>query len=199
MTEPPPFAWTPGIGDPSPMGWITVAVYLGVAYLAARAARADRHVPRRRAWWIFVAVAFVLLGVNKQLDLQSALTETGRWLAHRQGWYEERRRVQLLFLASLAATATVGLSAMLFLLRHHLRRLWLSALGMAATVVFVLARASSFNGMNWLIGTEPLPGVRTNWILELGAIALVGLGTLSGSGRSPALRPRRAPAAPPGR
>jgi hypothetical protein len=44
------------------------------------------------------------LGINKQLDLQTALTELGRVLALSQGWYEQRQVVQFWFIAALAAT-----------------------------------------------------------------------------------------------
>src|SRR6476659_1098397 len=48
----------------------------------------------RRAW-LAISVLFLFLGVNKQLDLQTALTEAGRYLAHYKGWYEQRQVVQL--------------------------------------------------------------------------------------------------------
>jgi hypothetical protein len=41
---------------------------------------------------------FVGLGINKQLDLQTALTEFGRVLADNQGWYDKRQVVQVWFI-----------------------------------------------------------------------------------------------------
>jgi hypothetical protein len=34
--------WSPGIGDPSPLGWITVVLYLVVAWLCFLSARRSR-------------------------------------------------------------------------------------------------------------------------------------------------------------
>ena len=34
--------WVAGIGDPSVMGWVTVAVYFATAFLCFRASRRDR-------------------------------------------------------------------------------------------------------------------------------------------------------------
>ena len=81
-------SWSPGIGDPTPMGWITVVGYLAAAWLCfrvggrleVRTAYPERHLWRILTWGLLV------LGVSKQLDLQSALTELGRTLAHAQGW-----------------------------------------------------------------------------------------------------------------
>jgi hypothetical protein len=40
--------------------------------------------------WATISILFLGLGINKQLDLQSALTEAGRILAIEQGWYGPR-------------------------------------------------------------------------------------------------------------
>ncbi len=95
--------WSPKIGDPTVMGWVTVAAYFLAAWLSYRAYRAahedvEPH-PGVRRLWALLTGALVLLGINKQLDLQTAFTETGRWLAHSQGWYDDRRPVQAVFIA----------------------------------------------------------------------------------------------------
>ena len=76
--------WEPGIGDPSLVGWITVAAYFSAALLCYRAhQRASGHDPyaavdNKVAWvWMGLALALGALGVNKQLDLQSLLTQVG--------------------------------------------------------------------------------------------------------------------------
>jgi len=53
--------------------------------------------------------AFLALGINKQLDLQTALTEAGRVLARYQGWYEQRQFVQLVVIALFAMTCLIAL------------------------------------------------------------------------------------------
>jgi hypothetical protein len=73
MTE---FRWSPGIGDPTFFGWLTVALYLVTAYACWRVARqlrsANRDDRSETAVWAAVAMMFVALGINKQLDLQTA-------------------------------------------------------------------------------------------------------------------------------
>ena len=98
----PQFNWTPGIGDPSIRGWVTVVLYLACAFVCWRTARKlSEQAPNRteelRIWWC-VSVLFTVLGINKQLDLQTALTELGRIIAQHQGWYAHRQTVQLAFI-----------------------------------------------------------------------------------------------------
>src|SRR5687768_5262697 len=84
--------WHPGIGDPTFMGWVTVAMYFLAALLCARAAFAlpPRSLKsQERVFWFFLCVVLLFLGVNKQLDLQTWLTLTGKRVAIAQGWYEQ--------------------------------------------------------------------------------------------------------------
>ena len=85
--------WSPGIGDPTMAGWITVVLYLLAAWICLQAARRSRAVDTRAppgAWeprlWTVFAVVLVALGIDKQLDLQTAFTESMRGLAREQGW-----------------------------------------------------------------------------------------------------------------
>ena len=105
------FNWTPGIGDPTIGGWLTVALYLVASvscWILARNLRLeDAPRLRERRAWQSISVLFLALGVNKQLDLQTALTESGRVLAQYQGWYQQRQLVQLAFIALVAVTCLV--------------------------------------------------------------------------------------------
>ena len=83
-------SWRPTIGDPSFMGWFTVAAYGIGAALAALAgwklAGSNDRIHRREKWvWLAVAVVMAFLCVNKQLDLQSLLTDIGRVLSRQEG------------------------------------------------------------------------------------------------------------------
>lgn len=202
------FEWTPGIGDPTVLGWLTVAAYFAAAYLCLRAFKAQKKTPdrrsglsayldaasslarafrkegfhfrrvppaaRRAAWWLALGVLFLLLGVNKQLDLQSMFTEIGRWLAHHQGWYEQRNEVQLLFVAAVGLVGGLALIFMMWLAGDQLAHVGLATLGAALVVVFVFARASSMHEVDAFINTRIL-SVRLNSILELSSIALVAV------------------------
>ena len=169
--------WRPGIGDPTVMGWVTVVAYFGAALLCFREAMAvKRNVATRdkRLFWSTLAFVLVFLGFNKQLDLQTLLTLTGRRIAIAQGWYENRRVVQLIFVALIGAAGLLSIWFMNRLVRKY-PELRLALVGFVAILAFVVIRAASFHHVDQLINFR-LGGVRMNWLLELGAIALVTMG-----------------------
>ena len=83
------FNWSPGMGDPTIGGWITVILYLLAAIscwkTAFELATVNTGVSQERRAWRAISALFLALGINKQLDLQTALTEAGRMLAHSEG------------------------------------------------------------------------------------------------------------------
>lgn len=171
--------WEPGIGDPTIGGWLTVAAYAVAAWTCWRAGQTQRGraAPAPARYWLLLAVAMAVLGLNKQLDLQSALTQIGRDMARADGWYEHRHEVQVAFIAVVAVAGIAG-AAWLGRLSWPLSRGRALALGgIGFLLVFVVARASSFHHVDiWLRDTAF--GLRWNWILELSGIALVAFGAL---------------------
>jgi hypothetical protein len=169
--------WSPGIGDPTFLGWFTVVAYASAALLCFRlrgrfSAQSDFSGRRERLYWAGLAGLLSFLCLNKQLDLQTAMTEIFRILAVRGGWYERRHHFQILFIVAMTFTIPLA-SGLLFVFA---RKLPLSAklagLGLIVLGVFVLIRASSFHHVDQFLGSRVL-SLRMNWILELGGIAVI--------------------------
>ncbi|MBM9595173.1 isopropylmalate isomerase [Roseitranquillus sediminis] len=173
--------WSPGLGDPTAMGWVTVAAYALAALLAlAAAARLPENAPARRTerlFWLVSAAALAVLAVNKQLDLQSFFTAYGRCVAWAQDWYDMRRTVQAGIVLALIAASALGGALALVLLRRTLRRTGIAAAGLIVIVAFVLVRAVGFHHVDALIGLRA-GGARMNWILEIGGLGIFALGAL---------------------
>jgi hypothetical protein len=183
--------WSPEIGDPTPIGWFTVVAYFVAAALAFRAFRsaaagasvldtmrysfrkpASPHARVALVWWS-IACLLGFLCVNKQLDLQTAFTELGKLVAHAGGWYDERRVVQLGFIAVLFVLAGVAFAALVRFGRPALARLRTALVGVVLLALFVCVRAVSFHHVDLLFGTD-VHGFRLNWILELSGIFVLG-------------------------
>lgn len=195
--------WSPAIGDPSAMGWITVLAYFATAWLCLRAIQAEKQGPprpllatmaalfrvmrkhwprpplpaRRAALWLLLALGMLALGINKQLDLQTLLTELAKYLAHSGGWYEQRRGLQVAFIAVVALVGAGGLALLAWLTRGQLRDFRLVLFGLTWIVGYVVVRAASFHHVDLLIHHEIL-GVRLNWLFELGGIAIMAAGVV---------------------
>jgi len=170
-------AWQPGIGDATPMGWITVAGYALASWSCWRAGRApaDMQADGAKHFWWLLTLGLAALGVNKQLDLQTWLTETGRQLARAQGWYGQRHVVQIGFIFAVAAAGVAAALAM-FRLAWPLSpgRFW-AGVGLIFLLAFVLMRASSFEHVDAFLASTAF-GLRWNWILELSGIGAVAAG-----------------------
>jgi len=168
--------WQPGIGDPGLQGWLTVGAYLAACALAMAVALRQPGVAGRGFWAMLVPL-LAFLALNKQLDLQTALTAAGRCMAHAQGWYEDRRQVQLAFIAGLVAVALLAVGGLALGLRGSLRRNGLALAGLAVLSAFVLVRAVGFHHVDLLISRD-LGGVRFNFLLETGGLGMIALNAL---------------------
>jgi len=191
--------WHPGIGDPTLMGWLTVVAYFLTTWLCFRAAGVAARSGftqrlRLATYWFGLTLLLAFLGVNKQLDLQSLFTEVARDLALADGWYEQRRKYQLAFILSMGFAAVFVTAAAFYWLRRQLRRLGDGLVGVGLLLGFVAIRAASFHHVDEWLSVELL-GLRFNWIMELGAIALIARSAIRFGGplrpHMPAIRKRR--------
>lgn len=173
--------WRPGISDPTPMGVIIfVCYFIGAAACLFRAWRSFHEPSLRKGpfrFWLFCGIALFLFGVNKQLDLHQLITQYGREWARSEGWYENRREVQLQFVKFLAGIATVGLFAMIWALRGMPFRFYVALTGLMFLGFYVLIRAASFHHVDTFLGlgTE---GFRLAWLVELGGIVITATAAL---------------------
>jgi hypothetical protein len=172
------FNWSPGIGDPTLMGWLTVALYFSAAiscWITARKLHLeaqDADDAKELRAWRSMATAFLFLGVNKQLDLQTALTEMGRLAANSQGWYDQRQSVQVAFILVVAMICLVAAIILVRWAHKAPPSTWLALAGSIMVIGYVLIRAASFHHIDRFIG-EQILGFRWNWVLEMGGISVV--------------------------
>jgi hypothetical protein len=173
--------WRPTIGDPSVMGWLTVLAY-GLAALTAwlaarRAARAPGMARGSSGLWLLVALLMTGLCLNKQLDLQSLFTAIGRAIAWKQGWYEDRREFQKIFVIAVLGASALGTGLLALLFRDFWKRHLLLAAGLVSLLTFIVVRAISFHHVDVFLG-QRVSGMKMNWVLELTGIGLVWLAAL---------------------
>jgi undecaprenyl pyrophosphate phosphatase UppP len=184
-------SWRPGIGDPTLLGWITVVIYAIAAFLCIRASFASVRAPGRvgfPAVWTLYALLLILLGFNKQLDLQTLVIEAGRQLALSEGWYEKRRAVQMAFTVILAVGMLILLGVLVRRNRGFMTRHPWAALGTLLLLCYVLVRASVFDHLGSSRGID-LDRLRWTSALELGGIACIAVAATRENAKS-----RNAPA-----
>lgn len=179
------YDWQPTIGDPSIMGWVTVVAYFLTATLALtiyldgkRLFQNPATQKMQRGFWFTVFLLMLILGINKQLDLQSLITAMGRYYANRDGWIEYKRQVQIAVIASILIIGALSLLAFAYRVRALFQTNWLAIFGLSCLLIFIAIRATSFHHMDIFINIE-IYGSKVNWIMELGGIAAVFLSGFS--------------------
>ena len=171
--------WRLGIGDPTPLGWLTAAGYVAGSGLCLVAAlRTRQFAPRlpkamvRPVFWAVLAALLFALGINKQLDLHIWFTDVAKQLALAQGWYPRRRAVQIGFVVAVGVAGTaIGCWAVRGAYREHV----LATVGMNFLLCFVLIRAASLHDVDRVI-TTGLGSVRLYHLLEIAGIVCVASG-----------------------
>src|SRR5262249_50612512 len=155
------------------VGWITVVAYFTAAYMCWRAAR--RVAGNTFCWtgtqlyWLLMTVGLILLGFNKQLDLQTWFTLFFKHVALREGWYEKRRPVQAAFIAAVGGGGAMSLVGLRALAGKATRAVLVGLAGSVFLGCFILIRASSFHHVDQMLGMN-FEGFKLNWILELGGV-----------------------------
>ena len=170
-------SWVPSIGDPTIIGWLTVIVYFIVALICLKAAFISKNDKSIKIFWIFLTFFLIFLGLNKQLDLQTLFTLIGKNLAIEQGWYENKRTVQIAFIVLVWLIGTAGF---IFLFKKYKNTTYEIKTALTGSIIlfaFVLIRASSFHHID-IFTNWNLIGIKLNWILELGGLTVIGVGAL---------------------
>jgi len=178
--------WTPGIGDPSVVGWVTVACYFLIAFccLLVRKIEPLDHstdnnqlINYRKFWWV-LAACLTFLGINKQLDLQSLFTQIGRDVALSSGWYEHRKTAQQIFIMVIGTSAIAGCAWLTYKLRNACGTIKLALLGFSLLLAFVVIRAASFHNFDYLLRYQ-IAGLKFNWLMEIGTLIIIAISALS--------------------
>jgi hypothetical protein len=159
-------------GDPSFAGWATTVVYLvsaGASHAAARAGQTRVS----EGFWLSTAAVLMILGINKQMDVQTLVTAQARAIAAAQGFLPVRRMLQTLFVTAMAIAMTSLLALALVASRRSSVAIRVAVAGLAGLGWFVVLRAARFYHLD-LAGLHTISGSPAEMIEFLSA-SLIGL------------------------
>lgn len=166
--------WRHSVAHPALTDWLNTAAYVAASALCAWAARRARKRQQRseRVFWWATCGILLLSGANEILDLQSLLTAFGRRAAQDEGWYAERRNVQLTFLAAFAGMLLAAALALLWQIRRLEAAVKLAFAGLVAIGAFAVLRAATFfHAVAFLVAAARRP-VWINWTESAGLAAI---------------------------
>lgn len=173
------------VGDPTIIGWTITIAYFIAAFLCWRAGKLERESPleirnsHSYFLWFGLAIILLILGLNKQLDLQTLFTSVGREIAMNQGWYGKRREVQSALTGFFGLFGLLSIGVFIWWLRNRFWEFWLIILGLVLLFSFIFIRAASFNHVNYFLNKWSVIGpFRMKYVVELGSIVLLGSGAI---------------------
>ncbi|HEY0563622.1 MAG TPA: hypothetical protein VGD04_09865, partial [Methylophilus sp.] len=164
------------LNDHSFFGWTTVLLYLVASIRAGYKAKLTFTNKESCYFWLGLTGLLIVLGLNKQLDFQSNLTEWLRDSAKAHGWYAQRRGYQLLFISVIGLAIPILLISLRLFLYHSWQRYKLAWLGIVLLMVFVIVRAASFHHVD-MVFYQAIGSLRYYQALEMLAIAIIIAGT----------------------
>jgi hypothetical protein len=168
-----------GIGDLTFWGWTTTFAFVFAALLCLVYAFFPTPHKGHRLFWITLGLALLVLGMNRQIDLQWLLHEIGKEMAEAQGWSSKRRVVEIVLVAGFMV-ATVLLLMFVWRAAHRVwQRRWLAFCGIVLLVAFVVLRAMRIHEVYALFNLEP-PGRWLRTILECGGAFCIGVSAALG-------------------
>jgi hypothetical protein len=166
------------MGDPDVLGWATTVAYLLAAVLSARTATAARGAPpdsppgdRPGPWWL-LAAGLLLLGLNKQLDLQILVRELGIRFIALLGMDAQRRWFGRAFVVLMAVFLLRVMRTAVREMRGHTRGHRLLLTGLALLACFAVVRAGTY--VPWMKQLNLRFGKALHLVFEFGGILLVG-------------------------
>ena len=172
--------WTLGFNDPSLIAWLLVAAYLCVAYLCWRAGKRTGGGSQATSapLWTLLALSFVLMGVNKQLDLHQPILD-----ALRNIWTDQSGSKPIFWDSAILAVAgmvAIALGISFFTLLHKATRLAQWSFGILVSLL--AAQAVRFLGgpvsellVTHVFADEGILHIHLIELLELACLGAVGI------------------------
>lgn len=167
--------WKVEKGDSSVMGWFITCYYLFVFilsfYLIKKIAP---HIKNKKYLWFWygVIILIMMIGINKQLDIQMLLADYARLYAKMSGIFQNRKPFQHKIISLLA---TIGISIffiLIYKLWHAPKITWFALIGFSILFSFPLIRLVSLHRIESLLYVSVL-SIKVVDVLEIIGISIV--------------------------
>ena len=163
-------------GDHTLFGWATVFLYFLACLCTSYQFQLGKTNLENGFFWLGLTLLLIFLGINKQLDLQTNLTQWLRGVSKAHGWYSQRRGLQLVFVSLMGLAIPLLLIALRAFLYHSWQRYKLTWIGIVLLLVFVLVRAASFHHVDTFF-YKTIGSLRYYQALEMLAISVIIIST----------------------
>ncbi len=164
--------WSEIWGDPLITGSVAMISYLVTGLLVFWTAK--QLLGRERILWMICAGLLIFQVMNTPLDLHAFVWTTGRCLAHIQGWYNERRAIQIILAAGVLIVAGLLFLAGLIFFRKSLKSSFVLLTGVGLALGLTVIKGISFHDFARTLNIAVGP-FRIADLIELLGVAIAAL------------------------
>jgi hypothetical protein len=119
-----------------------------------------------------IAIVFLILGLCRELDIQSTITDYWRTVARYQGWYGDRRSFQPVMIIAIGVGSMVGAIVLMRSLPGLSPFAQLASVGTFILMAYIAVRAVSFHHVD-VLARQTFLGLRLSWFMEFAGILVV--------------------------
>jgi hypothetical protein len=177
--------WRFGLNDSYVSGYVICASYIAVSVLCLYTGFSSKRLvtcgEKKKVilLWGGLALTMLMLGINKQLDLQTLLIAVGRILFKSLGLLEIRREVQAVFAVIFAMVSAVSFLGITWILRTQLLNNKYVFYGIFLISSFIVMRALSINHIELTPVSLPfIARMHLGTIHEIAGIGCIGYGAI---------------------
>jgi predicted RNA-binding Zn-ribbon protein involved in translation (DUF1610 family)/uncharacterized membrane protein YhaH (DUF805 family) len=163
-------------GDPTILGWLITLLYLVLSlqsYLKLK--KQPSHVEDTRFWWVLL-LFFLVLGINKQLDLQTDVLALLKHFASDAGLQSKKTFLKVSFVSLFACLLAIFLWMTKRSLTSSVKKHKVVWLGIVLLLLFVFARVVIFNKL--LDNDKQLLAEHLSALSELFALLIIAYGIM---------------------
>ena len=133
--------WLSRSGDDTFWSWVITFTYLVTVILSFAHVKRIKDNPPLRFLWLFISVFVLLMGINKQLDVQILLGMIGRFCTAHLGLREYRYQIYFLFLQGIFLLMLIGAVILFVKTRSVIMHSKLPLAGILTLMLFIFIRA----------------------------------------------------------
>lgn len=166
-------AWLSRSGDTTFWSWVITALYAVTMVVAMYYVKKIPAAKAERFLWKWITVFLVVMGINKQLDLQILVMMAGNFVGNHLGFIGYRREIQKAL--ALIIFTGVSISGVVILLRARavLRQSAVELAGVATLAFFALVRVGTITHLHKAAAFEYQKGVHIHGIELLGLLVIL--------------------------
>lgn len=161
------------LNDNDAIGWIITGMYLLIIMVFLRATFLARTYNVDCWFWYSLTIFVLFLGINKQFDIQTDITNFLREIARTDGWYEHRAELQKELLELGLIGIFVGIATFSWFFKKYWIKYKFLWIGFAMLIAYLVITLISWHALDRVIRYQLFSIIKVNQLVEMNAILLL--------------------------